>query len=118
MKTLSASAVLWLWFALMGQPPGDRAPGAALIDPLPEHDAGALAAPLAARDDPADTADLTAVVQRYCVRCHNERLLRGNLTLETFDVVDDEGGTGRGVARRVAGRPLAPAPVGHGFGHG
>ena len=33
-----------------------------------------------------DAADLTSVVQRYCVRCHNERLLRGNLTLEEFDV--------------------------------
>ncbi|MXX68271.1 MAG: DUF1592 domain-containing protein, partial [Gemmatimonadales bacterium] len=73
MKTLSAGAVLWLWFALMGQPSGDRASGSA---PLSEFDLAAL----------ADTADLTGVVQRYCVRCHNGRLLRGNLTLEAFDV--------------------------------
>ena len=73
MKTLSAGAVLWLWFALMGQPSGDRASGSA---PLPAHDVAAL----------VDTADLTDVVQRYCVRCHNGRLLRGNLTLEEFDV--------------------------------
>ncbi|MCY3700402.1 MAG: DUF1592 domain-containing protein [Gemmatimonadetes bacterium] len=73
MKTLSAGAVLWLWFALMGQPSGDRASGSA---PLAELDVAAL----------ADTADLTAVVQRYCARCHNERLLRGNLTLEEFVV--------------------------------
>ncbi|WP_419162421.1 DUF1592 domain-containing protein [Candidatus Palauibacter sp.] len=76
MKTLGASAVLWLWFALMGQPAGDRAPGPGPAAPLPEHDVAAL----------ADTADLTAVVQRYCARCHNDRLLRGNLILETFDV--------------------------------
>jgi len=25
------------------------------------------------------------VIQEYCVRCHNERRLRGNLSLETFD---------------------------------
>ncbi|MDE2661830.1 MAG: DUF1592 domain-containing protein [Gemmatimonadota bacterium] len=73
MKTLSAGAVLWLWFALMGQPSGDGASGSA---PLSEFDLAAL----------ADTAELTAVVQRYCVRCHNGRLLRGNLTLEAFDV--------------------------------
>lgn len=30
--------------------------------------------------------DLTDVVQRYCVRCHNARRLRGNLSLEEFDV--------------------------------
>ncbi len=75
-KTFGASAVLWLWFALMGQPAGDRAPGPAPTAPLPEYDVAAL----------ADTADLTAVVQRYCARCHNDRLLRGNLILEEFDV--------------------------------
>ena len=76
MKTLSAGAVLWLWFALMGQPSGDRASGTAPTAPLSDHDLAAL----------VDTTDLTAVVQRYCARCHNERLLRGNLILETFDV--------------------------------
>ena len=29
---------------------------------------------------------LNDVVQRYCTRCHNDRQLRGNLTLEDFDV--------------------------------
>jgi hypothetical protein len=33
-----------------------------------------------------DTAlDDAALMQEYCVRCHNERRLRGNLTLEGFD---------------------------------
>ncbi len=31
-------------------------------------------------------AELDAVVQQYCVRCHNDRQLRGNLSLETFAV--------------------------------
>jgi len=31
-------------------------------------------------------ADLTEVVQRYCVRCHSDRRLAGNLTLEAFAV--------------------------------
>ena len=31
---------------------------------------------------------LTEVVQEYCVRCHNDRRLRGNLSLEAFDVTN------------------------------
>ena len=76
MKTLGASTVLLLWFVLLGLPSGDRASGTASTVPLPEFGVAAL----------ADTADPTGVVRRYCVRCHNERLLRGNLTLEEFDV--------------------------------
>lgn len=34
----------------------------------------------------ADDADLNGLVEEYCVRCHNERRLRGNLSLEGFDV--------------------------------
>ena len=81
MKTLGASAILLLWFALIGLPSGDRASWSAPST----HDPGVGLATIgdAAIDD---AADLTGVVQRYCVRCHNERLLRGNLTLEEFDV--------------------------------
>ena len=32
--------------------------------------------------------DLTAVVRRYCVVCHNDRLLTGNLSLQVFDVAE------------------------------
>ena len=76
MKTLGASTVLLLWFVLLGLPSGDRASGTAPTVPLQELGVAAL----------ADTTDPTGVVRRYCVRCHNERLLRGNLTLEEFDV--------------------------------
>jgi hypothetical protein len=31
-------------------------------------------------------ADLSDVVDQYCVRCHNQRRMTGNLTLEDFDV--------------------------------
>ena len=30
--------------------------------------------------------ELTAVVQKYCVVCHNDQMLTGNLSLQTFDV--------------------------------
>ncbi len=76
MKTLVASTVLLFWLALLGQPSGDRASGPVPTVHLPELHGVAL----------ADTADVTSAVQRYCVRCHNERLLRGNLNLEEFDV--------------------------------
>jgi len=33
----------------------------------------------------ASSADLAAVVDQYCVRCHNERRMTGNLDLATFD---------------------------------
>ena len=32
-----------------------------------------------------DAADDNEVIQEYCVRCHSDRRLRGNLSLETFD---------------------------------
>ena len=31
--------------------------------------------------------DLTAVVRQYCVVCHNDQALTGNLTLQSFDFV-------------------------------
>ena len=31
------------------------------------------------------SADLADVVEQYCVRCHNERRMTGNLSLESFD---------------------------------
>jgi mono/diheme cytochrome c family protein len=56
------------------------------------QDRGAAPAPPAAAPSiythPVDTAAVayTAVVQRVCVICHNDRLLTGNLTLAKFDV--------------------------------
>ncbi len=34
------------------------------------------------------SAELTAVVERYCSVCHNDRLLTGNMSLEDFDVAN------------------------------
>ena len=92
MKTLGTGAVLWLWLAVVGGPSGSRTPQTPTVAPLAEAQVQRVAAP-APTTSPAVTpippppaTDLNDVVQRYCVRCHNERLLRGNLTLETFDV--------------------------------
>ncbi len=81
LKGVSVGAALGLWFALLGQPslgqvPADGASPTAPAMPSPEHGVGGL----------ENTAELTGVVQRYCVRCHNQRLQTGNLTLSEFDV--------------------------------
>ena len=57
---------------------------------------GPVALPLPASDgvhgDPADAPApaLDDLVEQYCVRCHNERRLRGDLSLEGFDVAAPE----------------------------
>ena len=40
------------------------------------------AAQQAARQAPAEASTYQAIIDRYCVACHNERLLTGNLTLD------------------------------------
>ena len=58
---------------------------------LSRHEAGAVyasAAPAPAASPVPSLAvdDLTDVVQRYCVVCHNDALLTGNLSLQAFSV--------------------------------
>ena len=84
----------------MGPPSGDRASGNPLTQTLSARDVAAL----------ADAADLTDVVQRYCVRCHNERLLRGNLTLEEFvvDAADERAPTAEKMIRKLRAGMMPP----------
>ena len=52
-----------------------------------EPDAALLAvAHIVTGTSPALPAELNPIVRQYCVRCHNDQTLRGNLSLETFDV--------------------------------
>ena len=39
---------------------------------------------LVSREAPTPTSD-NDLLQQYCVRCHNDRPLRGNMSLEGFD---------------------------------
>ena len=82
MKTLATSAaLLGVWLAVGGQTAdtGARGPAAgaahAMAHYAPPSVSGAVPLP-----------DLSDVVQQYCVRCHNERRLTGNLSLEDFEV--------------------------------
>ena len=40
--------------------------------------------------DPVSAATLNEVVEQYCVRCHSDRRLTGNMSLESFDVAAPE----------------------------
>jgi hypothetical protein len=73
MKTVAAvAALLGVWLAVGSHPAGTAAPWL---------EAGtASVTPSAASRTP------TEVIEQYCVRCHNERRLSGNLTLAAFDV--------------------------------
>lgn len=67
MKGLAAgSAALGIWLAAAGAP--------------------SSAGPPALRPDPANLAarEATEVIQRYCVGCHNDRRVIGNVSLEQF----------------------------------
>ena len=77
---------------------GRRAVGGVLFAVLGVAGAGAgveSAEPGAGRSRAAQTAEVDAeanrVVQGTCAACHNDRALRGNLSLERFDVADAAG---------------------------
>ena len=87
MRVAIAGAVLGLGLAVSNDSAGPQAELRA--DPeVGRQQAVPLIGPAPGRIESAgiESPVLNAVVQRDCARCHNERLLRGNLTLEDFDV--------------------------------
>ncbi len=79
MKTIAAGAgIVAIWLAAGSQP--------AAIGATSWPDATATAvASWAAGPSPTPPEELNPVIGQYCVRCHNDQTLRGNLSLETFD---------------------------------
>jgi len=73
MKTLALSAAaLGIWLAIGNHPGGTSlSPSRVATERSFDH---------------PSNYELTDVVQQYCVRCHNEQRLTGNLSLETFAV--------------------------------
>ena len=61
----------------------------------------------------SDPAALVEVVERYCTRCHNERRLLGNLTLEGFDVTraDENAETAERMIRKLRAGMMPPPGV-------
>ncbi len=68
------------------------------------------AASPAARLQPADPAPARAVIDRYCVTCHNQRTRTGGLTLDTLDLahVDAQPAVWEAVVRKVRTRTMPP----------
>ena len=62
----------------------------------------------------ADTLSVeaaTETVQQYCVRCHNDRTLRGNLSLADFDAthIGSDAETGEAMIRKLRAGMMPPA---------
>ena len=55
-------------------------------------------------------ATLTEVVQRYCVACHNDQLLTGNVSLQAFDVerANEQAETAERMIRRLRAGMMPP----------
>ena len=87
MKTLAASAAALGICLFLGEA-GDTGSFGLVARPAHTEPGTPSAAPhaLQAAASAPSAADLTDVVQQYCVRCHNERRMTGNLSLESFDV--------------------------------
>ena len=96
--------------------------GAAQLDlhaeprPAPQHESGVAAE--------AGAAEARALLNRYCVACHNRRTLTAGLALDTLDVarVETNAATWEHVIRRLranamppAGRPRPTAATTHEF---
>lgn len=61
----------------------------------------------------ATDEQLNAVIEEYCVRCHNDRRLRGNMSLEGFDVGSPEvdGELSERIIHKLRAGMMPPADV-------
>ena len=73
----ASAALLGIALTIVGENIGDETFGSSRVP----H----VATSVTTTDGAAPNTDLAEVVDQYCVRCHNERRLTGNLDLETFD---------------------------------
>src|SRR5690606_4052248 len=115
MKSIFAAAVTGGLLLLAGADPGARGPGGVGSGPLAhapsEAGQGATAPSRGEHAGAPGAATLTEVVDQYCVRCHSERRMTGNLSLESFAVED--AAAQAEVAEKVIRKPRAdmmPAP--------
>ncbi len=85
MKTVAApAAVVAIWLAAGCQPAGIGAARWPTANVLSAANTLAVTR-WAATTPPTRPSELNPVIRQYCVRCHNDQMLRGNLSLETFD---------------------------------
>ncbi|MDH3269928.1 MAG: DUF1592 domain-containing protein [Gemmatimonadota bacterium] len=92
-KTVSAWLLVASGFVVLsvGAPESRPATGASDSGVRVMHPAvSQLAASQPAADARSGGFDENVVIEEYCVRCHSERRLRGNLSLERFDALRPE----------------------------
>src|SRR5688572_5334370 len=112
MKTAALGTALLVMWLIGGGSPADPRPH------LSGHDDGAVYAASAITESGVPAATHTEVVQRYCVVCHNDGMLTGNLSLQGFDTekaAERAETTERMIRKLRAGMmppPGAPRPTG------
>ncbi|MEC7740686.1 MAG: DUF1592 domain-containing protein, partial [Gemmatimonadota bacterium] len=97
MKTLAlGAAALGIWLTIGSHPDGTNRPSLGVAT---EHSFTHPSNP-----------ELTDVVQQYCVRCHNEQRLTGNLSLETFavEVADQQAETAEKMIMKLRAGLMPP----------
>ncbi|MSR36428.1 MAG: DUF1592 domain-containing protein, partial [Gemmatimonadetes bacterium] len=82
---LLGAAVAGLWL-VAGTGPADTLPFQSGLRPEATHAPVAHVRAASTSTSPIAPEDLTKVVQRYCVVCHNDAMLTGNQTFQTFAV--------------------------------
>ena len=121
MSRIARIIVVWSGMTLVGyscllhaDQPRDTSAGAPSVQPVVSHKVQSPAVRLLAQPASVvspDTSSQRTVLDRYCVVCHNERLRRANLTLDTVDL--DEVGTHaevlEKVVRKLRSRAMPPA---------
>src|ERR1044072_8663434 len=119
MKTLALGAVAaGTWLGLAGQTIHRAS--------TPQHETGAVAVAAAAphKAQPAHAAaahttealspaTLTQVVQQYCVVCHNDALMTGNVSFQTLDVdkAADRAATAERMIRKLRAGMMPPPGI-------
>ncbi|MDH3223569.1 MAG: DUF1592 domain-containing protein [Gemmatimonadota bacterium] len=101
--TASGLAALAVGFAVLSpEPEGTPQPAHAAL-----FDVGG--SPIATLPEDALTTD--EMIEEYCVRCHNERRLRGNLSLESFSLDDApaDGVTAEKMIRKLRAGMMPPS---------
>ena len=113
MKTLALSTMFAGILVVVGTGPAESVP------PPSRHEAGAAfaasaAIPLEPASSPAVTpATLTEVVQQYCVVCHNDALMTGNVSLQAFSVENaaDQAETAERMIRKLRAGMMPPPGI-------
>ena len=113
MRTLAISTIFAGFLVAVGTGPVVSVP------PPSRQEAGAaFAASAAIPPEPASSpsvtpATLTEVVQQYCVVCHNDALLTGNVSLQTFSVENaaDQAETAERMIRKLRAGMMPPPGI-------